>query len=127
MDLQTNVDTLARGPQATSDTTSDPEFHPDVRIGHVHLRVADLARATAFYRDVLGFEVTAYGPDFGLPGASFLFSQGYHHHLGLNTWESEGGTPPPGGIPGSTTSRSSTPTTSSWAAPCGGSWAANTP
>ena len=70
----------------------EPETYPDVRIGHVHLRVADLARATAFYRDVLGFDVMAYGPDLGLPGAAFLSSGGYHHHVGLNTWESDGGT-----------------------------------
>jgi catechol 2,3-dioxygenase len=100
MDRHTTGNTLARGPQATGDTTTAPEFHPDMRIGHVHLRVADLARATAFYRDVLGFDVTAYGSDFGLPGASFLSSRGYHHHLGLNTWESEGGTPSPGGHTG---------------------------
>ena len=50
---------------------TDPEFHPDVRIGHVHLRVADLARATAFYRDVLGFDVTAYGPTSACRGRPF--------------------------------------------------------
>lgn len=76
------------------------ESHPDVRIGHVHLRVADLARATAFYRDVLGFDVMAYGPDLGVPGAAFLSSGGYHHHIGLNTWESEGGSPSPTGHTG---------------------------
>jgi len=53
---------------------NEPEIDPDVRIGHVHLRVADLARAIAFYRDVLGFDVMAYGPDFGLPGTAFLSS-----------------------------------------------------
>ena len=79
---------------------TEPEFHPDVRIGHVHLRVADLARATDFYHDVLGFDVTAYGPDCSLPGAAFLSSRGYHHHVVLNTWESEGGTPPPEGHTG---------------------------
>ncbi len=76
------------------------ELHPDVRIGHVHLRVADLDRATAFYHDVLGFDVIAYGPDFGLPGAAFLAAGGYHHHIGLNTWTSEGGEPPPEGHTG---------------------------
>jgi catechol 2,3-dioxygenase len=76
------------------------ETHPDVRIGHVHLRAADLDRATAFYRDVLGFAVTAYGPDFGVPGAAFLAAGDYHHHIGLNTWTSEGGTPPPEGNTG---------------------------
>ena len=76
------------------------ETHPDVRIGHVHLRVADLERATAFYRDVLGFTVTGYGPDVGLPGAAFLATGDYHHHIALNTWTSEGGDPPPAGHTG---------------------------
>jgi catechol 2,3-dioxygenase len=67
-----------------------------VRIGHVHLKVADLDRALGFYRDVLGFEVTQrYGP-----GAAFLSAGGYHHHIGLNTWESLGGTPPAPGTTG---------------------------
>ena len=71
-------------------------LHPDVRIGHVHLKVADLDRAVAFYRDVLGFEITQrYGRQ-----AAFLSAGGYHHHIGLNTWESEGGTPPPPGTTG---------------------------
>jgi catechol 2,3-dioxygenase len=66
-------------------------IHPDVRIGHVHLKVADLDRAVRFYRDVLGFELTQrYGKE-----AAFLSAGGYHHHIGLNTWESEGGSPPP--------------------------------
>jgi catechol 2,3-dioxygenase len=61
-------------------------IHPDVRIGHVHLKVADLERAIRFYRDVLGFELTQrYGKE-----AAFLSAGGYHHHIGLNTWESEG-------------------------------------
>ena len=67
-----------------------------VRIGHVHLKVADLERALGFYRDVLGLEVTQrYGP-----GAAFLSAGGYHHHIGLNTWESLGGTPPASGTTG---------------------------
>lgn len=71
-------------------------LHPDVRIGHVHLKVADLDRALSFYRDVLGFELTQrYGSQ-----AAFLSAGGYHHHIGLNTWESEGGTPPPPGTTG---------------------------
>ncbi len=74
--------------------------HPDLRIGHVHLRVSDLERATTFYRDTLGFDVMAYGPDHNLPGAAFLSSGGYHHHVGLNTWTSEGGVPPPEGHTG---------------------------
>jgi len=66
------------------------------RIGHVHLKVADLDRSIAFYRDVLGFEVTQrYGPQ-----AAFLSAGGYHHHIGLNTWESAGATPPPPGHTG---------------------------
>lgn len=65
-------------------------------IGHVHLRVADLERAVAFYRDILGFPVTArYGDQ-----AAFLGAGGYHHHIGLNTWDSKGGTPPPHGHTG---------------------------
>jgi catechol 2,3-dioxygenase len=71
-------------------------LHPDVRIGHVHLKVSDLDRALSFYRDVLGFELTQrYGGQ-----AAFLSAGGYHHHIGLNTWESEGGTPPPPGTTG---------------------------
>jgi catechol 2,3-dioxygenase len=69
---------------------------PKVGIGHVHLKVADLDRALAFYRDVLGFEVTqSYGRE-----AAFLSAGGYHHHIGLNTWESKGGSPPPPGATG---------------------------
>lgn len=63
---------------------------PRVDIGHVHLKVADLERAIGFYRDVLGFELTQR-----YPGAAFLSAGGYHHHIGLNTWESQGGAPPP--------------------------------
>ena len=66
------------------------------RIGHVHLKVADLDRAVGFYRDTLGFDVTArYGDQ-----AAFLSAGGYHHHIGLNTWESKGGSPPPRGTTG---------------------------
>jgi len=60
------------------------------RIGHVHLKVSDLERAVNFYRGVLGFEVTAE-----VPGAAFLSAGGYHHHIGLNTWESKGAEQPP--------------------------------
>ena len=67
-----------------------------VRIGHVHLKVADLERALAFYCGVLGFELTQrYGKD-----AAFVSAGGYHHHIGLNTWESRGGSPPPRGTTG---------------------------
>ena len=69
---------------------------PQARIGHVHLKVADLDRAIAFYAGVLGFSVTQrYGA-----GAAFLAAGNYHHHIGLNTWESAGGTPPPKGHTG---------------------------
>ena len=66
-------------------------IHPETRIGHVHLKVADLERALRFYRDVLGFQLTQRLGD----SAAFLSAGGYHHHIGLNTWESAGGQPPP--------------------------------
>ena len=69
---------------------------PRVDIGHVHLKVADLERALRFWRDVLGFEVQAQIGDH----AAFISAGGYHHHIGLNTWESRGGTPPPPGHTG---------------------------
>ena len=69
---------------------------PGVRIGHVHLKVADLERALAFYCGVLGFELMQrYGGQ-----AAFVSAGGYHHHIGLNTWESRGGSPPPPGTTG---------------------------
>ncbi len=69
---------------------------PGADIGHVHLKVADLERALDFYRDVLGFELQArYGTD-----AAFVSAGGYHHHIGLNTWHSKGGSPPPPGTTG---------------------------
>ena len=64
---------------------------PRVDIGHVHLKVSDLQRAIQFYRDVLGFELMQQLGD----QAAFLSAGGYHHHMGLNTWESKGGSPPP--------------------------------
>jgi catechol 2,3-dioxygenase len=70
------------------------EIHPDVRVGHVHLRVADLDRATAFYRDVLGFKLTVDGTIVGLP-MRLLAAGSYHHHVALNTFMSKDGTPPP--------------------------------
>ncbi len=73
-----------------------PPIDPGVRVGHVHLRVADIDRALSFYRDVLGFEVTQrYGTD-----AVFLSAGGYHHHIGLNTWDSKGGGQPARGTTG---------------------------
>lgn len=70
-------------------------IHPEARIGHVHLKVADLDRAIDFYRDALGFELQQKGG-----GAAFLSAGGYHHHIGLNTWESAGGAPAPAGTTG---------------------------
>jgi catechol 2,3-dioxygenase len=80
------------------DASSDVHAPIDARarIGHVHLKVSDLERSIAFYRDVLGFEVTQrWGRE-----AAFLSAGGYHHHIGLNTWESLGGSPPPPGATG---------------------------
>jgi catechol 2,3-dioxygenase len=71
-------------------------IHSDVRIGHVHLKVADLERSLRFYCDILGFELQQR---FGA-GAAFISAGGYHHHIGLNTWESLGGSPPPPGTTG---------------------------
>ncbi len=69
---------------------------PETRVGHVHLKVADLERAIGFYSGVLGFALMQrYGAQ-----AAFLSAGGYHHHIGLNTWESKGGTPPPPGHTG---------------------------
>jgi len=70
--------------------------HPRTSIGHIHLKVADLERAIGFYSGVLGFEVQQKFGD----QAAFLSAGGYHHHIGLNTWESLGGTPPPKGHTG---------------------------
>ena len=79
----------------TPDVASRP-IDPQVRIGHVHLKVADLERALQFYCGVLGFELTQrYGTQ-----AAFISAGGYHHHIGLNTWESLGGSPPPSGTTG---------------------------
>ena len=71
--------------------STQPLIHPETRIGHVHLKVADIERALGFYRDLLGFEVTQwYGED-----AVFLSAGGYHHHIGLNTWAGRGVPPAP--------------------------------
>jgi catechol 2,3-dioxygenase len=70
---------------------TEAPIDPQTRIGHVHLKVSDLAHSISFYTDILGFEIT------GRLGtqAAFLSAGGYHHHIGLNTWESAGGSPPP--------------------------------
>jgi catechol 2,3-dioxygenase len=70
---------------------SPTPIDPDVTIGHVHLKVSDLERSLGFYCGVLGFELMQrYGPQ-----AAFVSAGGYHHHIGLNTWHSQGGSPPP--------------------------------
>ena len=81
--------------QANAPSGTERPVDPGVRIGHVHLKVADLDRALGFYCDVLGFELQQrFGEE-----AAFVSAGGYHHHIGLNTWQSKGGSPPP---PGST-------------------------
>ena len=69
---------------------------PGADIGHVHLKVSDIERALGFYRDVLGFEVMTRWGD----SAAFVSAGGYHHHIGLNTWGTRGGSPPPPGARG---------------------------
>jgi catechol 2,3-dioxygenase len=89
-------------PEVRRDAGAKPLASPDhpvdprVRIGHVHLKVADLDRALGFYCGVLGFDLMERLGD----GAAFVSAGGYHHHLGLNTWESRGGTPPAPGTTG---------------------------
>lgn len=86
---------LARAFNVSRMSTLQP-IDAGVRIGHVHLKVADLQRALDFYVGVLGFQVTQrYGPQ-----AAFISAGGYHHHIGLNTWESLGGRPPARGTTG---------------------------
>jgi catechol 2,3-dioxygenase len=83
----------------TLPSMNEQAIHPAVRVGHVHLRVADLDRALAFYRDALGFGVTADAREHGLDMV-LLAAGDYHHHVGLNTWDSEGAEPPPPGHTG---------------------------
>jgi catechol 2,3-dioxygenase len=71
-------------------------IEPEVRIGHVHLKVADIQRSLDFYCGILGFEIMSRWED----QAVFISAGGYHHHIGLNTWESKGGSPPPPGTTG---------------------------
>jgi catechol 2,3-dioxygenase len=86
---------MSKTAELTEEALRLPTIDPGVRIGHVHLKVADLQRALDFYCGVLGFEVTTTRP-----GAAFISAGGYHHHIGLNTWESRGGSPPPPGTTG---------------------------
>jgi catechol 2,3-dioxygenase len=88
--------TLAANRDTPKSSPTPQPIDAGVRIGHVHLKVADLDRALAFYCGVLGFDLTQrYGMQ-----AAFVSAGGYHHHIGLNTWESEGGSPPPRGTTG---------------------------
>jgi catechol 2,3-dioxygenase len=96
LDLDDLVRELADGEAADDDTRAllsapaeDPGMPAGTTMGHVHLQIADVAAAEAFYAGVLGFSVTVRG----YPGALFVAAGGYHHHLGLNTWESAGGPP----------------------------------
>src|SRR5580700_7140749 len=83
-------------PASEDDAKLSPHpINPAVRIGHVHLKVADIERALGFYCGVLGFEVTVRRQ-----GAAFISAGGYHHHIALNTWESKGGSPPAPGTTG---------------------------
>lgn len=72
------------------------KVHPEVKIGHIHLTVSDLEKSLKFYRDLLGFEITTYYGD----SAVFLSAGGYHHHIGLNTWNGKDAPPPPAGTTG---------------------------
>jgi catechol 2,3-dioxygenase len=83
-------DLLAQAPGVPNESVA-----PGTSIGHVHLKVADVPRATAFYRDALGFEEQAL-----LPSAAFLSAGGYHHHIGLNSWQSAGASASPASAPG---------------------------
>jgi catechol 2,3-dioxygenase len=100
-----------------------PSVDPQVRTGHVHLKVADLQRALRFYSGILGFEVTQRYGD----GAVFLSAGGYHHHIALNTWESLGGFPPPSGTTGLYHTAILYPTRAALAAALRRVLAANTP
>ncbi|TCZ56651.1 VOC family protein [Roseicella aquatilis] len=83
-------------PDTLPQPTAPATIHPEARIGHVHLKVADLDRALAFWRDVIGLEVQ----EIWAGQAAFLSAGGYHHHIALNTWESAGGPPPSRGTTG---------------------------
>lgn len=82
--------------ELNNDSTEWDGIHPDARIGHIHLQVSDLPKSGRFYRDVLGYEITQKN----FPGALFLANDGYHHHIGLNTWNSKGALPAPKGSAG---------------------------
>ena len=107
--------TIAR-PRPLADHTPARPIADGVRIGHVHLKVADLERALSFYCGVLGFELMQRrGRE-----AAFLSAGGYHHHIALNTWESLGGSPPPPGTTGLYHLAILYPTRARWATRCAG-------
>jgi catechol 2,3-dioxygenase len=89
------TETITPAPQQKPLPQPPAPIDPGVKIGHVHLKVADLDRALDFYIGVLGFELTQR-----MPGAAFMSAGGYHHHIALNTWESLGASPPPPGTTG---------------------------
>ena len=94
--MATVVEQGEAGERASAGELTPNPIDPGVGIGHVHLKVADLERSLAFYCGVLGFELMGrYGTE-----AAFISAGGYHHHLGLNTWESKGASPPPPGHTG---------------------------
>lgn len=92
--MMSSMRTVAR--ETSSMDGAHRPIDPRVAIGHVHLKVADLERSIAFYQGVLGFELTQRMGE----RAAFLSAGGYHHHIGLNTWESRGGPPPAPGTTG---------------------------
>jgi len=98
----------------TLGTEIGAEIDPGTRLGHVHLKVANLERSLAFYHGVLGFAVTLRVGD----SAAFISAGGYHHHIGLNTWESLGGRRRRRGRPACTISPSATPLVRRWPMPC---------
>lgn len=95
-ELEITTYDLAGDPIAAVDSGPPDTIHPGADMGHVHLKVSDLERSVAFYREALGLEVTQRMGS----TAAFLSAGGYHHHLGLNTWESKGGPPPRPGTTG---------------------------
>ncbi len=101
-------------PERNPSSSTPRRSTPGTDIGHVHLKVSDLDRALAFYQGVLGFALTGRLGD----QAAFVSAGGYHHHIGLNTWESRGGSPPPRGRPASTTWPSATRRGRRWRARC---------
>ena len=97
------MDSRPQGPVQAA-VAGEPPIDPELRIGHVHLRTADIDRVRAFYVGVMGFDVVFEArdvPGWGTTGdILFLSAGGYHHHLGFNTWKSKGGAPQPDGVTG---------------------------